>query len=103
MAHSLVHEAHPRPRSQSQPESEATSSVTPFSQVIEVRGSRTSSSVTTFDCSSHEVGSSGSHRARIPAVVEEAAWLQDRFATVITHTTICFVEKKDPLYETYTI
>ena len=53
VAHSLVHEAHPRPRPQSQPESEATSSVTPSSQVIEMRGSSTSSSVTTFDCSSH--------------------------------------------------
>ena len=57
-AHSLVHEAHPRPRSQSQPESEATSSVTPSSQVIEMTGSSVASSVPASDCStnvSHEL------------------------------------------------
>ena len=55
-------------RPQSQPESEATTSVTPSSQAIEMTVSSTSSSVMTSDCSSHEVGGSGSDRATIQAV-----------------------------------
>ena len=94
-AHSLVHKAHPSLRPQSQPESEATSRVTPSSQVIEMTGSNTSSSVTTFDLSSRELIGSGSDRARAQAIAEAAAQLQDRFATIVTHTTICFMEKEE--------
>ena len=84
---SLIHEAHPSLRPQPQRESEATTSVTPSSQVIEMTGS----TVPTLD----EVGGSGSDRAGIQAVVEAAARLQDRFATVITQTTICLMEKEE--------
>ena len=61
-AHSPIHEAHPSLRPQSQPEGEATTSVTPSSQVIEitVTGSSVAPSVPASDCStnvSHELTS----------------------------------------------
>ena len=59
----------------------------------------TASSVQAPDCSttvslSHEVDGSGSDRARVQAIAEEAAQLQDRFATIVTHMTISFVKKE---------
>ena len=64
---------------------------TPSSQLSE-------SSVHTYGCSttvSHKVGGSGSDSVWIQAIAEEAAQLQDRFATIVTHMTICFVEKEE--------
>ena len=66
---------------------------TPSSQISEM----TASLVQASDYSttvSHEVGGSGSDRARLQAIAETVAQLQDRFVTIVTHMTICFVEKE---------
>ena len=82
---------------------------TPSSKVPEMTSSSSASSVQASDCSttvSHEVGGSGFDRARVQAIAEKAAQLQDRFANIVTHMTISFVKKEkasSEFFDTFSI
>ena len=85
-SHSLVHVETSNPEPQASTLSSQVSEMTTSS----VQAPDYSTTVTV----SHEVDGSGSDRARVHAIAEEAAQLQDRFATIVTHMTVSFVKKE---------